>query len=111
MSTDQGFDARTVKPPEKPYRAGVTVGALLASTPLLGFLVTVYGMARSFAALGDNGISDQRVLAQSVGLALHATMVGLALCLVGVVILVLSLVLRARAGRQTPSPLPVVLSP
>ena len=111
MSAEQGFAARTVKPPEKPYCAGVTIGVLLASSPLLCLLVTAYGMMRSFAALGDNGITDQRVLAQNVDLVLHATAVGIFLCPFGVAILVTSLVLRARAGRQTPPPLPAAPTP
>ena len=95
-----------MKSPGKPYRVGVAIGVLLALSPLWGLLITAFGMARAFAILGNDGLSDQQALAHSVGLTLNATAVGLFLCPFGVAILAVSLALRARARHQSPPPLP-----
>ena len=66
---------------KKPFQIGVVVGAV-----------------------SDESLEN--VNAQNIALVLYANAVGLMLCPVGVVVLVLSLVLRARARQGVPPPLP-----
>ena len=96
----------TVKSSAKPFQTGIIIGTLLASSPLLGLLGTAYGMFRSFGTLQGPGISDPQALSHGMSLALYSSAVGLVLCPVGVVILIVSLVLRARARTSSPPPLP-----
>jgi hypothetical protein len=92
----------------KPFYTGITVGALLVVIPLLGM---AFGMFRSFGALQDSGISDPNALSTGVSFVLYSPVVGAVLCPVGIVILVASLVLRARARRTEPPPLPPLRTP
>ena len=90
----------------KPFWTGIIIGVVLALGPVFGFLGTAFGMFRAYGTLGDSGISDQQALSHGVSLALYSTAIGLVLCPIGVTILIVSLVLRTRAHRANPPPLP-----
>lgn len=98
-----------MKASAKPYHRGVIIGGCLAASPLLGLFVTAYGVFRSFGALHETGISDPQALSHNVALSLYANAVGLMLCSVGVVVLIVSLVLRSRARQTIPAPQPSLL--
>jgi biopolymer transport protein ExbB len=71
---------------------------LLLFGPMSGLLGTVIGMMSAFHTLGSNGIGDPKSLATNIGVVLWATVLGLTLGLIGMVLIFISLFLsRYRA--------------
>lgn len=60
-------------------------------------------MSKAFKALGSSGIGDPQALSSAIGEALIATVAGLALCPVGLGLLIVSLVYLRKARRQAPA--------
>jgi flagellar motor component MotA len=86
--------------------AGMIVGGLLAASPLLGLLGTVFGMTRAFHTLGETGISDPHALSNDIGVTMWSTMVGILLLPIGLVGFTVSLIFYLRARDPVPPPLP-----
>jgi biopolymer transport protein ExbB/TolQ len=87
--------------------AGIVIGSFLTLSPVFGVLGTVFGMTRAFSVLGKAGVADPQALSASIGTTLVSTAAGFALCPVGVVVLVLSIVFYSRLRASTPPPLPM----
>jgi biopolymer transport protein ExbB/TolQ len=87
--------------------AGIVAGSLLTLSPLFGFLGTVFGMTRAFAALGNSGIADPTALSHSISTVLLSSALGLILCPFGVILLTVSIVFYSRLRAANPPPLAV----
>ena len=57
--------------------------AVVAGAPLLGLLGTIFGIIDTFKALADAGVSDPGAVSRSIGTALYATALGIAIAVVG----------------------------
>ena len=81
--------------------AGVALGALLALGPLWGLAGTVLGMTRSFDEISRaQSEVDPSELADGISVALTSTVLGIAVCPLGVVLLVLCIAGLARDARR-----------
>jgi hypothetical protein len=74
-------------------------GILMVLSPMLGFLMTVFGMRSAFDTLGSKDISDPQRLSENIGVVLYGHMISLGGFLAGVIILAISIVLFVRAAR------------
>lgn len=90
---------------------GIVVGSLLALSPLVGLLGTVFGMTRAFKTLGNSGIADPQAVSNDIGVTLYSTAAGLFLLPFGVILFVVSMVLFLRLRASTPPPLPPTTPP
>lgn len=79
------------------FRKLAVLGTLFLAGPLIGRLVTLLSMINSFSTL-SNGNADPAALASDINSALVATLIGIALGLVGVVLV--SLALFQRKNRE-----------
>jgi MotA/TolQ/ExbB proton channel family len=70
----------------KPGRKLAIVGAYLQIGLVLGLIGTVIGMMKAFNELGQSGIGDPGQLAASINIMLHATAVGVAFGLTGLIL-------------------------
>lgn len=66
-------------------------GALLQLGPVVGLLGTLIGMMGAFRTLGSGGIAEPQHLGANIGVVLCATAAGLALGLMGLVLLCIAL--------------------
>jgi len=73
---------------------------------MIGFLITIWGMIRAFHTLGSAGISDPQALANAIGTSLVATMAGIVVGMLGLVVFVTALILHFATKTQTPPPSP-----
>lgn len=80
-------------PPTGKYLA--IIGACMQAGPLIGLIGTVIGMRQAFDNLGSSGVGDTAQLSNSIGTVLIATVIGIVVGLVGVVLIFVSL-LRCR---------------
>ena len=67
------------------------IGAFLQLGPVVGLIGTVIGMRRAFDTLGAAGIADPEKLSANIGEVLIATVIGLALGVIGIVLLCIAL--------------------
>lgn len=58
-----------------------TLGSIVAASPLLGLLGTVFGMIRTFNAISDTGVGNPTALAGGIAEALIATATGLSVAI------------------------------
>jgi biopolymer transport protein ExbB/TolQ len=90
--------------------AGIVVGSILALGPVWGAIGTAVGMMHAFNTLGGAGISDPRALSADIGHTLTASAIGMIACPVGIILLTICLISRARSKREAPLP-PLPASP
>ncbi len=57
----------------------------VTAAPLLGLLGTIFGIIETFGALAQSGVSDPASVSASIGTALFATALGIAIALYGLV--------------------------
>lgn len=57
----------------------------VTAAPLLGLLGTIFGIIETFSALAQSGISDPASVSASIGTALFATALGIAIALYGLI--------------------------
>lgn len=57
----------------------------VTAAPLLGLLGTIFGIIETFGALAQSGISDPASVSASIGTALFATALGIAIALYGLI--------------------------
>ncbi len=86
---------------------GVKLGSTLMLSPMIGFLCTVVAMLYSFHQLDGNGIRDPRGLHTGVGFAFWGTAGGLVLFVPGIILFVVSTILRNNARRSVTLPPPL----
>ncbi len=58
---------------------------IVTAAPLLGLLGTILGIMDTFNALSAGGISDPAAVSRGIGTALHATAIGIAAALAGLI--------------------------
>jgi len=73
-------------------KTAAIIGLLFQLGPLVGLGLTVTGMIAAFHNLGSTGISDPKVLSVAIGTVLTATMLGLILGCIGLVLISYALV-------------------
>lgn len=91
------------EPKNRLHTTGFVLGWLLALTPVIAFLPTVPGFLESFNKLGSEDFSTKTT---STGIAdvLPAMVVALILCPLGIVLLVVTFLARARIQRKIAGP-------
>ncbi|MFA6972436.1 MAG: MotA/TolQ/ExbB proton channel family protein [Gallionella sp.] len=57
----------------------------VTAAPLLGLLGTIFGIIETFGALAQSGVSDPASVSASIGTALYATALGIAIALYGLI--------------------------
>jgi biopolymer transport protein ExbB/TolQ len=84
-------------------RAVWVSAVLFLVAPTIGLTVTVSGMRRAFASMGNGGIADPAVLSEHIGQVLAATALGLLFSLPGLVLLIISVIkwFSCRAKRDS----------
>lgn len=87
----------------KPSAKWTLIAGLICTlgAPFVGLFFTVIAMVTAFNTLGQNGISDPKVLAGSVGTALVSTEIGLVIGIIGLPLIVLSLILQFARSRRS----------
>jgi len=90
----------------KPLPKGLLIGGLVLflGAPMAGFLLTVLGMVGAFNTLGQNGISDPKLLSAHIGTVLTATFAGLVVGAIGLLIVVLAAILHFATRPVPPTP-------
>jgi biopolymer transport protein ExbB len=81
-------------------------GVVMIAGPLLGYLGTVLGMMWNFQVLDSSvGVSDPKSLAMGIGGVLVSTLVGLAIGLLGFLVLIIGFLcwLSSRSRSVQPS--------
>ncbi len=66
------------------------LGVVLAAAPVGGLIAAAFGMLRTFGTMDGDISTAAHSITGGVSLALHGTMVGIALCPIGVVTIVLA---------------------
>jgi hypothetical protein len=85
--------------------AGIVIGGLLTMGPVVGMLVTVFGMQRAFDELGQKGVKDPGQLSAEIGSVLSATFAGLVALPIGMLLTGFCIFFLIRQ-RRLPPPLP-----
>jgi len=67
---------------------------------MVGLFFTVIGMETAFRTLGQNGITDPKTLAASVGYGLISTEIGIMIAIFGLPLIIGSLVLHFAGKRN-----------
>ncbi|MBI5532401.1 MAG: MotA/TolQ/ExbB proton channel family protein [Deltaproteobacteria bacterium] len=99
-----------MKREQKKPLIGIVIGAVLtALAPLVGLLITIASVNRSFAKVEGNSVDPAdkaKVLASGISSSMNATAIGIGLGALGLLVLVVSILLFLRATtsqRQPPS--------
>lgn len=74
-------------------------GIVLALGPVWGMIGTTLGMISAFAKLAELGSAQPEALADNIGMAMYATYFGYLSCLIGLVIIVVTLI---KLSKETP---------
>jgi biopolymer transport protein ExbB/TolQ len=80
----------------------LVLGVFLVLGPLWGTLGTVVGMVRSFNAIAGSQSPRPEQLAADISTALYATMAGLVVCPIGIVIIVVYAIRCSRVRSDAP---------
>jgi hypothetical protein len=67
------------------------LGAWLQLAQVIGFGGTVIGMMKSFKVLSESGRSDPSILSEAIGGVLISTFIGIALSLIGIVLVIIAI--------------------
>ena len=67
------------------------LGAWLQLAQVIGFGGTVIGMMKSFKVLSESGRSDPSILNEAIGGMLISTFIGIALSLIGIVLVIIAI--------------------
>lgn len=81
-------------PPSQPGAFIAKLGAWLQLAQIVGFGGTVIGMMQSFKVLSDSGRSDPAMLSEAIGGVLISSVVGIALSLIGIVLVIIAITAR-----------------
>lgn len=83
---------------KKPSIWLLVIGVFLALAPLWGMLGTVVAMVNTFNAMQVSSSPPPEELAKNVSIAMSTTAAGVAVCPIGILILVLYAILRSRSN-------------
>ncbi|QDT44947.1 MotA/TolQ/ExbB proton channel family protein [Gimesia alba] len=75
-------------------------GIAVVIAPLLGMLPTIAGMLRAFREIGEQGAADSEAVAEEISFALQATMYGLGISFVSMILFAVALTIFLKR-RQT----------
>ncbi len=67
------------------------LGAWLQLAQVIGIGGTVVGMMKSFKVLGESGQSNPSILSEAIGGVLISTFIGIALSLIGIVLVIIAI--------------------
>ncbi|HSI61639.1 MAG TPA: MotA/TolQ/ExbB proton channel family protein [Candidatus Saccharimonadia bacterium] len=84
--------------------AGIVLGVLLCFSPFIGLIGSVVGMNQAFESLGTSGVGDPSGISSAISLLLRSTAIGLLLAPVGLVLLVISILLRVKLRKASARP-------
>ena len=88
----------------------IVSGIIMVASPLLGLGGTIFGMMRTFRAMGTNGVAEAEVISASIGETLIATASGIILACLGLLFfipfLVLAILENRKLKRAQAAPLP-----
>ncbi len=89
---------------------GILVGiGLTALGPIAGILWTIFSLQGAFASVEGNQVPPEhkaRTLADGISQSMNATLIGIAVGVIGLVTLIVSIVIVVRARDRTPGPTP-----
>lgn len=78
----------------------ITGGLLMASSPILALVCSLFGMNRAYATLGTFGIAQPQRLANSISAVLIGPTIGVGLFMIGLVVMIVSVIIYMTALRR-----------
>ena len=89
-----------------PYKAWLFVGILLALGPIFGFAATLFGMTGAYYHMKTQSqeVVDPSTLAETVSWSMYSAVIGIAICPIGIGIIVYAMINMRRIDREANLP-------